>query len=231
MQSFWIQIVGTKDTGKTTLLEGVTRELVRRGRTVCYVKHTHEDPTIDNPDTDTARLAAAGAAVSILAAPKSTAVFRSSGKERIESISFREALPGEIVLAEGFKSVPGSKIAIAGGGLDIASIEGVAAIVGPSPKGLGGRSFDADETDKIADFIEELAATADGQTWSTRILIDGKEIALNSFVQEAVASTLKGFCSSLREGGAEKTIEVRCRIAREEKPSENPGIDGARRRR
>ena len=61
MASFWIQIVGTKDTGKTTLLENLTRELVSRGRTVAYVKHAHAAPTIDSEDTDTARLGAAGA--------------------------------------------------------------------------------------------------------------------------------------------------------------------------
>ena len=41
---FWIQIVGTKDTGKTSLIEGLTRELVRRGRSVCYINHKHAEP-------------------------------------------------------------------------------------------------------------------------------------------------------------------------------------------
>lgn len=225
MQSFWIQIVGTKDTGKTTLLEAITRELVRRGRTVCYVKHTHQDRPMDNPDTDTARLADAGAAVSVLAGAASTTAFRSPGDETIGSVSFREALPGEIVLAEGFKSVPGKKIAVAGGDLDVTALADVVAVIGPAPEGFSGRSFDPGETREIADFIEELAAFAEDQTWATRILVDGKEIPLNAFVQEALASTLKGFCSSLREAGAERTIEVRCRIVRDREPSGDPGID------
>jgi molybdopterin-guanine dinucleotide biosynthesis protein MobB len=225
MQSFWIQIVGTKDTGKTTLLENLTRELVRRGRTVCYVKHTHQEPPADHADTDTGRLADAGAAVSVLAGATSTRTFRSSGEERIESISFREAPPGEIVLAEGFKSVPGKKIAVVGGDLDVAALEDVVAVVGPAPEGFRGRSFDPGETREMADFIEELAAFPQDQTWATRILVDGREIPLNAFVQEVLASTLKGFCSSLREAGAERTIEVRCRIVREQEPSGDPGID------
>jgi molybdopterin-guanine dinucleotide biosynthesis protein B len=225
MQSFWIQIVGTKDTGKTTLLEGITRELVRRGRTVCYVKHTHQEPPMENPNTDTARIAQAGATVSILAGASTTTAHRSSGKERIESVSFREALPGEIVLAEGFKSVPGKKIAVAGGELDVASLEGVVGVVGPAPDGFRGPAFDPGEIGKIADLIEELEALPDDQTWATRILVDGKEIPLNSFVQDALASTLKGFCSSLREADVERTIEVRCRLARDEEPVTDPGID------
>lgn len=225
MQSFWIQIVGTKDTGKTTLLEGITRELVRRGRTVCYVKHTHQEPPMDSPDTDTARLAAAGATVSVLAGAATTTAFRSSGGERIENVSFREALPGQIVLAEGFKSVPSKKIAIAGGDMDIESLDGVVAVVGPAPDGFGGSSFDPGDIGKIADLIEELAAVPDDQTWATRILVDGREIPLNAFVQDALASTLKGFCSSLSEGGVERTIEVRCRVVRDEAPVRDLGID------
>jgi molybdopterin-guanine dinucleotide biosynthesis protein B len=225
VQSFWIQIVGTKDTGKTTLLEGVTRELTRRGRTVCYVKHTHQEPPMDSPDTDTARLAEAGAEVSILAGASTTTTYRSSGKERIENVSFREALPGEIVLAEGFKSVPGKKIVIAGGDLDIESLDGVVAVVGPAPEGFAGPSFDPREVGEITDLIEELAAAANDQTWATRIQVDGREIPLNAFVQDVLATTLKGFCSSLREGDVERTIEVRCRLAREEQPERDLGID------
>ena len=225
MQTFWIQIVGTKDTGKTTLIEGITRELVRRGRTVCYVKHTHEEPAIDGRDTDTARLAAAGAAVSILAGASATTVFRSPGKERIENVSFREALPGEIVLAEGFKNVPGRKIAIAGGDLNIESLDGVVAIVGTAPDGFSGRAFEPGEIGRIADLIEEIAAVPNDQTWATRMLVDGREIPLNSFVQDVLAFTLKGFCSSLREGGVERTIEIRCRVARGNEPSRDPGVD------
>jgi molybdopterin-guanine dinucleotide biosynthesis protein MobB len=225
MQSFWIQIVGAKDTGKTTLLEGLTRELVRRGRTVCYVKHTHQEPPTDRPDTDTARLSEAGAAVSVLAGPSTTTAHRASGEERIDSVSFREAHPGEIVLAEGFKSVPGKKIAIAGGALDVAALDDVVAVVGPAPAGYAGRSFDPGDVHEIADLIEELTAIPEDQTWATRILVDGREVPLNAFVQGVLASTLRGFCSSLREGDVERTIEVRCRISPDARPTRDPGSD------
>lgn len=225
MRSFWIQIVGTKDTGKTTLLEGITRELVGRGRTVCYVKHTHKEPPTDGPDTDTARLTAAGATVSVLAGASTTTAYRAAGRERIENVSFREALPGEIVLAEGFKNAPGQKIAIAGGDLDMGALDGLVAVVGPPPVGFAGRSFDLSDVAGIADLIEELAAVPDDQTWSTRLLIDGRELPLNAFVQDVLATTLTGFCSSLREGGVERTIEVRCRAARDGTPEPDPEVD------
>jgi molybdopterin-guanine dinucleotide biosynthesis protein MobB len=192
---------------------------------VCYVKHTHEQPPVDGSDTDTARLTRAGAAVSVLAGPEMTTAYRASGKERIENLSFREALPGEIVLAEGFKSAPGKKIAIAGGGLDIASLDGVVAVVGTPPAGFAGRAFDPGDIREITDMIEELSAVPDDQTWSTRILVDGRELPLNAFVQGVLATTLRGFCSSLRDGGAGRAIEVRCRANRSELPARDPGVD------
>ena len=219
MAHFWIQIVGSKDVGKTSLLENVTRELARRGRSVCYVKHTHQEIPTEPADTDTSRLAAAGARVAVLAGPSTTASFRAGGKERIEAISFREVLPGEIVLAEGFKGLPGAKIAIPGGDLDIESLEGVAAVVGEAPPGFRGRTFSADDTEAICDLIEELSSQPADQRWSTRLLVDGKELPLNGFVQGVIGSTLAGMCAALREGDVEETIEIRCRITRRERPT------------
>jgi len=222
--NFWIQIVGTKDTGKTSLIEGLTRELVRRGRSVCYVKHTHAEPSFDGADTDTARMSAAGATTSVLAGAGTTTTFRSTGKERLEEISFREAIPGEIVLAEGFKSVPGKKIAIAGGDLDIASLEGVVAVVGEAPAGFEGRVFEPAQVAEICDLIEELLAASPEQHWSTRLLIDGKELPLNTFVQDSMAMTLRGMCEPLRGGKADASIEIRCTLVLEA-PSEEPEVD------
>jgi molybdopterin-guanine dinucleotide biosynthesis protein MobB len=227
MTSFWIQIVGTKDAGKTTLLEGITAELVRRGRSVCYIKHTHEEPSIDAVDTDTARLRAAGATISVLAGASSTTAFRSSGKERLEQVSFREALPGEIVLAEGFKQVPGKKIAVAGGDLDIESLDDVVAVVGTPPAGYDGRVYKPGEIAEICDFIERVSAPPVEQAWSTRLLLDGREIALNAFVQDVLASTLRGFCQALREADVSEAVELRCRRlpSGEGRQADDPGTD------
>jgi molybdopterin-guanine dinucleotide biosynthesis protein B len=227
MAKFWIQFVGTKDTGKTSLLESVTRELVKRGRRVSYVKHTHEDPRIDGAETDTARLAAAGATTSILVGPSSTTVFRAEGDEPLDAVSFREALPGEIVLAEGFKTTPGPKIALAGGELDITSLEGVVAIVGDPPPEHSGTVFRSNQIREICDLIEKLGTFPDEQVWAARLFVDGRELPLNTFVQDMMAATLRGMCSSLREGDAEQTLEVRCRIVprRKETGARDPGID------
>jgi len=225
MAHTWIQIVGAKKTGKTTLIDALTRELVRRERSVCYIKHTHSEPGYDNEDTDTAKLRAAGATTAVLAAADSTIVVHRAGKESIERLSFRDALPGEIVLAEGFKSAPGRKIAVAGGDLDIGSLKGVIAVVTDGPKDDGAAAADAtdgtggdakgarftiDQTGDICDLIEKLAMKKTGETWASRLFINGQEVELNTFVQDVMASALLGMSTCLRgvDGGDE--LEFRC---------------------
>jgi molybdopterin-guanine dinucleotide biosynthesis protein B len=214
MAGFWIQVVGAKKTGKTLLLEQITRELVRRGRRVCYVKHTHEEANLDGEDTDTARLRAAGAATAVLAGERSTVVFRAPGRETLERVALRDSVPGEIVLAEGFKGTPGKKIVVAGGDLDVSMLDGVIALVGDAPAGYEGPVVRPDEIARLCDLIEEALTQAGTQGWATTLTIDGREIPLNTFVQDILASGLLGMASALQNVEGGDTLEIRCRRAR-----------------
>jgi len=216
MPGTWIQIVGAKKTGKTSLIEKMTRELVRRDRSVCYIKHTHSEPGFDNEDTDTSRVRNAGASTSVLAGTGSTIVFHSGATETVDRISFRDALSDEIVLAEGFKRVPGRKIVMAGGDLKIDELEGIVAVVGDAPDGYSGASFGPDQITELCDLVEKLTASGGGEMWSTRLFIDGEEIKLNSFVQDVMASAILGMSTALKgiEGGGE--MELRCAVVADE---------------
>ncbi|MCD4690703.1 hypothetical protein K8S17_04505, partial [bacterium] len=157
-----------------------------------------------------------------LAAADSTIVVHSAGKERIERLSFRDALPGEIVLAEGFKSAPGRKIAVVGGDLDISTLEGVVAVIADGPRsddsattGSAGEEhkglhFTSDQTNEICDLIEKLAAPHGGQKWATRLFIDGEEVSLNSFVQDVMAAALLGMSTCLKDIDHGSELEFRC---------------------
>jgi len=227
MAHTWIQIVGAKKTGKTTLIAALTRELRSRGRSVCYIKHTHSEPGFDNEDTDTAKLREAGASTAVLAAADSTIVVHRAGKESIERLSFRDALHGEIVLAEGFKSAPGRKLALVGGDLDVGTLDGVVAVVTGGPKDEGtarggsdageagdgsakGLRFSIDQVTGMCDLIERLAAAKTGETWASRLFINGEEVDLNAFVQDVMASALLGMSTCLRGVDGANELEFRC---------------------
>jgi molybdopterin-guanine dinucleotide biosynthesis protein B len=213
MANFWVQIVGSKDTGKTTLIESLTKELVSRGRTVAYVKHTHVEPALESEDTDTVRIREAGAAVTVLTGDDFTIAHRASGRD-VDELSFRVSAPGDIVLVEGYKRSPGKKIVVLGGDLDLDSLEGVVAVVTDEPSECEGPTYTADQTGELCDLIEKLAATPTDQTWATRVLVNGKEVPLNPFVQDVMASALEGMTEVLRDVPEVETLELRTRKIR-----------------
>ncbi|UCG37764.1 MAG: molybdopterin-guanine dinucleotide biosynthesis protein MobB, partial [bacterium] len=56
-------------TGKTTLMESVTRHLRERGWEVGAVKHSGHHVQLDREGTDSWRLSQAGSTVTVIAAP------------------------------------------------------------------------------------------------------------------------------------------------------------------
>ncbi len=46
-----LTVVGTKNTGKTTLVTMLVQELVKRGHKVGTIKHTHHDFDLEGKDT------------------------------------------------------------------------------------------------------------------------------------------------------------------------------------
>jgi molybdopterin-guanine dinucleotide biosynthesis protein B len=213
MASFWIQVVGSKDTGKTTLIEDLTRELVSRGRTVAYIKHTHVSPSLDAEDTDTARIREAGAAVTVLTGDDFTIAQRATGRN-VDELSFRVSAPGDIVLVEGYKRSPGKKIVILGGDLDLDSLDGVVAVIADEATECEGPTYSADQTKELCDLLEKLAAATPDQTWATRLLVNGEEVPLNPFVQDVMASALEGMTKVLRDVPEVQTLELRTRRIR-----------------
>ena len=107
--------------------------------------------------------------------------------------------------------VTSAKIVIAGGDLDVASLEGVVAVVGEAPEGFEGQSFGPEQTSELCDLIERLAAAPADQTWATRLLVNGTEVPLNPFVQDVMASALEGMTEVLRDVPEVETLELRSR--------------------
>jgi molybdopterin-guanine dinucleotide biosynthesis protein MobB len=99
-----VSFVGTSGSGKTTLLEKVIPELVRRGVRVGAVKHDAHRFEIDHPGKDSYRLAAAGAAVTLVSSPEKLAlVRRHETAPPIEEILKTYFGDVDLVLVEGFK--------------------------------------------------------------------------------------------------------------------------------
>jgi molybdopterin-guanine dinucleotide biosynthesis protein B len=148
-------VTGWKNAGKTTLVERLVAEFVRRGWTVATVKHAHHDADIDRPGTDSFRHRAAGATEVALVGGRRYAIMHEGPEPQLVDILQRLS-PADLVLIEGFKREPHAKIEVrAGPGESLAArdpnIVAIAADMQPSEKHLPW--FRRDDITGIADLI------------------------------------------------------------------------------
>jgi molybdopterin-guanine dinucleotide biosynthesis protein B len=161
-----IGVVGWKNAGKTTLVERLVAELVRRGWRVATVKHAHHDAEIDQPGRDSWRHRAAGAHEVALVTGRRWAIMHEA---RDAAPTLGEVIarlgPADVVLVEGFKNEPHPKIEVRAAtadrpGEDIApgdpNVVAIAADRQPANSTLPW--FRRDDVAGLADFI---AARAD----------------------------------------------------------------------
>ncbi|TCP63511.1 molybdopterin-guanine dinucleotide biosynthesis protein B/molybdopterin-guanine dinucleotide biosynthesis protein [Heliophilum fasciatum] len=98
-----ISIVGTSNSGKTTLVEKLLPELKKRGYRVATLKHSAHDYDVDHPGKDSWRHAQAGADVVVIASPsKITMIEKVQQEPSLDEILSR-IQNVDIIITEGFK--------------------------------------------------------------------------------------------------------------------------------
>jgi len=104
-----LAVVGRKNSGKTTVIEGLISELTKRGFQVATVKHVSKKGfSMDTEGKDTWRHSEAGANPVIVVSDKETAIKMKRGIEKFsleDTVKFAEANGADIVMLEGFSSV------------------------------------------------------------------------------------------------------------------------------
>jgi molybdopterin-guanine dinucleotide biosynthesis protein B len=102
------QIVGYKNTGKTTLVCRLTERFKQAGYKVGTIKHDAHDFQMDTPGTDTWKHQAAGADITAITSPVKTAII----KQQPESLDrLIEQMPeADVIIIEGFKAASYPKI-------------------------------------------------------------------------------------------------------------------------
>ena len=109
-----VSLVGNSNSGKTTLLEKVVRELKLRGYRVAVIKHSHHDFDIDQPGKDSWRLTQAGSDIVVISSPVKLALFERVTKDTpLEQIAALLTDKVDIILTEGYKHSNAAKILIA----------------------------------------------------------------------------------------------------------------------
>lgn len=160
-------VTGWKNAGKTTLVERLVAEFVRRGFRVATVKHAHHAVDIDRPGADSFRHRAAGATEVALVGGARFAIMREQAEPSLNEVLARLA-PADIVLIEGYKREPHLKIEVRSDheqpwlAKDDPAIVAIASDVRPADVVVPW--FRRDDVAAIADFI----ASRLGLAWKAR---------------------------------------------------------------
>lgn len=156
-----VAVVGKGDSGKTTFVEKVIRELTARGVRVATVKHHLHDYEIDVPGKDSWRHARAGSVVAMVSSPEKFSMVRRVESELLleEIADFAAAAECQILIAEGYKVSGVDRIEVSRLGRSaepLSSQPGDAiAIVTDNPNlvSLGIPLYGLDDTVGVADFL------------------------------------------------------------------------------
>lgn len=98
-----VSIVGFKKAGKTLVVEGLVRELTRRGLRVGTLKHGSERHPLDTPGKDTWRHRESGSIASAILTSEGSAVFINRPFSILDAVRCLGEL--DFLIIEGFKSL------------------------------------------------------------------------------------------------------------------------------
>lgn len=97
-----VSIVGQSESGKTTLIEKLIKELKRRGYRIGVIKHAFHEFVFDKPGKDSWRFKAAGAETVLVSAPDSIVMVKNGEVLDLDELAgyFQDM---DLILTEGFK--------------------------------------------------------------------------------------------------------------------------------
>ena len=156
-----VSIVGKSDSGKTTLLEKLIRELTDRGYKIASIKHDAHSFEIDHEGKDSWRHKNAGAVLTLISsASKIAMVLDSDHDHTMKELRDKFIKDVDLILAEGYKREDLPKIEVFRSALRkemlCSSQDNLIAVAGdPSSVPPGTPVFDLDDPKVLADFIEE----------------------------------------------------------------------------
>ena len=149
-------VTGWKNAGKTTLVERLVAEFVRRGWRIATIKHAHHDVDIDQRGTDSWRHRAAGAAEVAVVGGLRYAIMRETVEPTLKEVLGR-LQPCDLVIIEGYKREPHLKIEVRADHTKpmTPADPNIVAIAADShpPDGTGLPWFRRDDIAAIVDFI------------------------------------------------------------------------------
>ncbi len=208
-----VSIVGTSDSGKTTLIEKLVPELVRRGYRVATIKHDVHGFEVDREGKDSWRHKQAGAHTVVISSPQKLALIRDVDHDaELGELRDKYIQNVDIILSEGFKRNPQPKIEVfrkeKRRELLCTKEDNLLAIATNEPFHIGVPCFGLDDARGMVDLIEEKFLKG-GKGPRVRLKVNGQDIPLSAFVQNSITGTVRGMVSSLKGCESPQNVEIR----------------------
>jgi molybdopterin-guanine dinucleotide biosynthesis protein MobB len=173
-----ISIVGRSKSGKTTLIERLIPEFMKRGYRVATIKHHNKAFQIDHEGKDSWRHKQAGAQTVVISSPQKVALIEDVSQDlSLDDLATRFIQGADIIIAEGFKRDKHPKIEVFR--KDILpeplapQLKNVIAVVSDCPLSLDIPCMDLNNIKGIATVIEERIIRIQNMSDSTGT---GKEL-------------------------------------------------------
>ena len=211
-----LSVVGRSNSGKTTLLEKLIRELTGRGRRVGTIKHHFHGPVeVDIAGKDSWRHRRAGARTVALSSPDTLFVVADiAGEWPLEAVAHLALFEADLILTEGFKSSSMPKIEVSRVAQAMPLLCGaedrLVAVVTDGDPPLTVPRFGLEEVGPLADFIEREFLRGLGVS-RVDLLVGGLQVALDNQTQEVLARVVRSLVPDSQDVSGGPPIELRLR--------------------
>ncbi len=207
-----VSIVGVSNSGKTTLLEKLVPELVRRGYRVATIKHDIHGFEVDREGKDSWRHKRAGAHTVVISSPEKLALIRDVDHDAdLAELRDRYIRDVDIILSEGFKRNPEPKIEVSRREMNRELLctpqDNLLALATDQPRDIGVPCFGLDDAPGLVSLIEEKMLRGKGPG-RVRLRVNGRSIPLSPFITKSIQGTVRGMVSSLKGCEDPQNIEI-----------------------
>jgi len=206
-------IVGRSGTGKTTLIEKIIPLLNKRGYRICTLKHDVHGFEMDKEGKDTWKHKNAGAAGTAISYLNKIGLIMDIEKELTpEQIANRFFATADLIIAEGFKKTALPKIEVhrkeVNDELLCLPQENLVALVSDTKTLPGIPSLKWNETEKLADIIEEKIIKTFREA-DIQLEVNGMNIPLKPFIADMLSAMIFGSVAALKNCENAREISIR----------------------
>lgn len=203
-------VIGRSETGKTTLITELVRELKSRGISVGVMKHCPRGFDLDVEGKDSWRFREAGADAVFLLSPGTLGMIKDVGnKLTLAQITDGFLRNLDLVITEGYPDgARGRKIEVLRSSISqelLSPPDQLTAVVADFHVGIGLPQFGHEDVVRIADF---MVGHMQEEVRHVELKVNGKDVDLNPFVQTIFTNTIMGLVSSLRIKEEPKRVEL-----------------------